>query len=274
MKVILVDPSASSKDKIRHITHCRGEQKLHKKTEVHHGLMGNDGEKTAVPMVFHNVHANRISEGMKLSEYYSLSDAFNDNGRREMHGQITDDSLVQQQPTFKNQLVIKTDPKYNNGNKDILVSNKKLDQAVDYRSKKITFISSLPSGVSLPILATENLLRRTHSTHLTQNNTSSSHLTHRSQVIHAKNRECGPGIEEERNESKKVVDSHRATSPPYQNNRERSNPGTVKGEVIVPNLTGKFSLDLRLKLNKNKLQSLQGYSTCTFRVKVKSRSKF
>lgn len=273
MKLIIVDPSASSKDKIRHITHCRGEDKVHKKIEAHHGLMGSYSEKTAVPMVFHNVHANRISKGMKLSEYHSLSDAFNDG--KEAHGQIANDNLQQHQSAFKNRLVIKTDPKYNNGNTDILISNKKLDQVVDNRRRKITFISSLPSGLTLPILASENLLRPTSSSNRNQNTTSSSnHLSHRSQMNHVKDRECGLSVQVGRNDSKKVIDSHRAPTPSSQNDLVRSNRGAAKDEIVVPNLTGKFSLDLRLKLNRSKLQSLQGYSTCTFRVKVKSRSKF
>lgn len=270
MKLIIVDPSASSKDKIRHITHCRGEDKVHKKIEVHHGLMGNYSEKTAVPMVFHNVHANRISKGMKLSEYHSLSDAFNDG--KEAHGHITNDNLQQHQSAFKNRLVIKTDPKYNNGNTDILISNKKLDQVVANRRRKITFISSLPSGLTLPILASENLLRPTSSSNLIQN-TASSSRHHRSQMNHVKDRECGLDVEVGRNDPKKVIDSHRAPTPSSHNGLVRSNRAAVKDEIVVPNLTGKFSLDLRLKLNKSKLQSLQGYSTCTFRVKVKSRSK-
>lgn len=298
MKLIKVDPRTSKSTRIDSAhTYSRRDNKVTKNQKIENRLFNNyiNSTKSELPIVFHNVHSNKITEGIHLSEYRTLSDAFNDKFRKVVGDSLSVDDKLQPANSAQNMpLRIKIDPKYQTASSHM---NKKFVRTADTRNRRITFIPSSPRDSSAPIFISDNLHSPSllSSNRLNENcklirsltNNLTTHLpSHSEDSIHSKllrksATSLNPSLPNSSINSKDVTNGvkREVKKQLVRIDELRYNDDTLSG-MFVPSTTlatstslRKFSSDARVKLHKNKLQTSSDFSTGSFRVKIRGREK-
>lgn len=210
-----------------------------KRSESHHNLINTS--KMSSPILFHNVKVDEITKGFNTDRTALGYQAFGDDGSRNV-----------QTP-----LVIKTDPKYNNSQMEISVSSKKLSDFTSSKNRKLKFVPSISN--QLPLRDLES--KRGQVSGIMGTKSANESRTLKDDLFQV---QSSPSVEEY------------TTEHLNGGSEERSSIEMVGNKPRNLSFFGrKFSSDARLKPNKKnaQLQPIQGYSTCTFRVKINGQHK-
>lgn len=235
MRVLKYDPSCSGKGRTRPSLCLQRKYKTRKGTDYSHN--SPEATRDLPPILFHNIRVAEMTNSLKLER-------------------ITRNCLAASNVRTKTPLVIKTDPKYNNSHVEISVSSKKLNDYSSIKSRKLTFVPSMPSRTPL----SEQQLSKLRDSDAIRPESSSESSTLTS------------GLSKLPNSS---------MTKNYSTGLLRTRPEGRNSSGTRPNLTNlpfsgrKFSSDVRLKLSRKnaELQPIQGYSTCTFRVKMNGQNR-
>lgn len=248
MKVFKYDPNYSGRGRSRTAPVQRNKCKTRKRPD--NQLKSLENHKVTSPVMFHHVRIDEMNNNTRQDQLSRDSETYRNDGKN------------QQEP-----LVIKTDPRYNNSQPDIFVSNKKLHNYSNKKGKKLTFLPSISSRSA------------TTSTTATANRNIGSDNFSNLGIVDFKG---SNGIKKYKDE---FFGLPNASSPgeAYSHERSHSGPGMGTSNELTnynrlpdsPVFGRKFSSDVRLKLDKNnsRLQTIEGYSTCTFKVKMDNKNK-
>ncbi|GAV52429.1 hypothetical protein ZYGR_0AG04200 [Zygosaccharomyces rouxii] len=240
MRVVKYDPRCPGKGRSRSSREMQNKFKMRKRSDQ---LKSIDNTKLTSPIMFHHVRVDEMSNNVRQDQLFQDAEAHGGDGKKN-----------QQSP-----LVIKTDPRYNNSQLEISMSNKKLNDYGKNKGKKLTFLPSKSSRSP------------SETTTTSQKNMESDKFSNLGIMDFKETREL-------KNFSNGLFELPISTD-------ERSHSGSEMGTsnkfpnrdcfTGFPVLGRKFSSDVRLKLNKNnaQLHTIQGYSTCTFRVKMNGKNR-
>ncbi|AQZ13008.1 (ZYRO0B09966g) [Zygosaccharomyces parabailii] len=235
VRVLKYDPSCSGKGRARPSLCLQRKYKSRKGSDYSHN--SPEATRDLPPILFHNIRVAEMTNSLKLER-------------------ITEGCLTASNAGMKTPLVIKTDPKYNNSHVEISVSSKKLNDYASIKSRKLTFVPSMSNRT--PLSEQELSKLRDSDTIRPESSSESGTLT--------------KGLSKFPNSS---------MTKNYSTALLRTGPEGRNSSDARPNLTNlpfsgrKFNSDVRLKLSRKnaELQPIQGYSTCTFRVKMNGQNK-
>ncbi|EDO14369.1 hypothetical protein Kpol_178p3 [Vanderwaltozyma polyspora DSM 70294] len=176
---------------------------------------------------------------------------------------------------MNNNLIIKTNPKYNKNNIHIIKSTKMLDNEIGKRP--ITFVSA-PINGSPSILLSERCKDTNLVEHFLKTTNNIEKVSIKDDLIDIQKEfsmltndpEQLKNINDVFNNELKLQTNKGVNS--HKGNISSKTSNKVKGKIssLDSNGNGKFSSDIRVKLKKTTAeQNLSNYSTCTFRVKMK-----
>ncbi|GAV47417.1 hypothetical protein ZYGR_0H02590 [Zygosaccharomyces rouxii] len=247
MRVVKYDPNCPGKRRSRSSLGMQNKCKMRKRSD--NQLKSIENNKNISPIMFHHVRVDEMSNNARLDQISQDAEARGGDGRKN-----------QQSP-----LVIKTDPRYNNSQLEISMSNKKLNDYAGNKSKKLTFLPSISNRSPTPT-ATPTSQR-----HMESDKFSNLGVMNFKEPQGFNNYRNGlfelpSSLDKEFADERSHSGSEMGTSNKFANN------DCLTG---LPVFGRKFSSDVRLKLNKNnaQLQTIQGYSTCTFRVKMNGKNR-
>ncbi|AQZ09615.1 (ZYRO0B09966g) [Zygosaccharomyces parabailii] len=236
VRVLKYDPSCSGKGRTRPSLCLQRKYKTRKGTDYSHN--SPEATRDLPPILFHNIRVAEMTNSLKLER-------------------ITQSCLATSNVGTKTPLVIKTDPKYNNSHVEISVSSKKLnDYSSSIKSRKLTFVPSMSSRT--PLSEQELSKLRDLDTASSESSSESGTLTNGLSKL-----------------PKSSVTKNYSTGLLRTGPERRNLSGTRPNLTNLPFSGRKFSSDVRLKLSRKnaELQPIQGYSTCTFRVKINGQNR-
>lgn len=248
MRVVKYDPHCTGKARLKSPPGIRNTYKMRKRFD--NQLKSIESSKITSPIVFHHVKVDEMTNSVRQVQILQDAEAHGGDGKKN-----------QQSP-----LVIKTDPRYNNSQLEISMSHKKLNDSSRNKDKKLTFLPSM-----------SNRLPSETATTAIQGDTESDQFSNFGIIDFKRSHE----LRNFRHELLGVPSSSLGKEVTDEYSHSRSEMGTSSKSknrdylTRSPALGGKFSSDVRLKLNKNnaRFQNIQGYSTCTFRVKMNGKNR-
>lgn len=244
MKVVKYDPSGPGKGRSRSSLGIQNKNKIRKKSDNHLKLIENT--KPTSPIMFHHVRADEMTNISKQDQFLQNGEGHGDEGKKSQ----------------QNPLVIKTDPRYNNSQLEVSMSNKKLHDYAKNKGKKLTFLPSITNRLPPDTTSRKNIGSDKFSNLGIVNFKGTHELKDfKNGLFDVRGSSLGGGFTDERSHS----------GPELGTSDKFADHGCLT-ELTV--LGRKFSSDVRLKLNSknnSQLQNIQGYST--FRVKMNGKNR-
>ncbi|CCF59779.1 hypothetical protein KAFR_0H03690 [Kazachstania africana CBS 2517] len=273
----MVDPSKSRKDKVRSNTFHHFENNFIKKPAEKTSIMTSEivsHERKKNNIVFQKYEQRKPSQKPVVDPIFTKRSLNQDSRNVENFTETP--------------LVFRSDPKYNNITSSETTQHGGKRQNVLHNSnkvKKLTFVKTMTNGNNNNHLHAANLNTEAFQMHMSQDlakqlDDTVSELANALHYKEGTSNESSSGRmmknDNEFQDSLLLMQNNENSNAAIDPNVSLSSPDFIfSNKTDKPSLTGKFSSDTKVKLNKTQPQPpvIKGYSTYTFKVNLKDGTK-